>query len=205
MVNTDPARAPECQPQEAALPHTSDLALQRFQAAGVVAEQPGAHVTYSGTAQRPLGRKQRAPAQRRLAHPVDWPDQAKAELRAVVPDPAVRDVLMRTANEILHGILLEGHRRCVELGDAGAADGIMWHRGVPDEDERPDDEWLREEADGPQCYFLFYRPQAAGPGFEILSVRSVSQFAQGWELMSRDQLNRWVRHQKRRLPWGRWR
>ncbi len=170
MVNTDPARALERQPQPMTVPGgASHPAIQPFQ-----------------------------------ADDVWWLEKAKKDLEAVVTDPAMRDLLTCTAKEVLHDIVAEGRPRCVELGDAGAAGAVMWHRGIADEHEWPEHEWQTEEADGPESFFLFYRLRAAGPGFEVLSVRSISQFAQGWKLTG-VQLNRWIHRPKRRRSWGLWR
>lgn len=170
MVNTDPARAAERQPQPmTVLAGASDPAIQPFQ-----------------------------------ADDVWWLEEAGKDLETVVTDPAVRDLLKCTAKEVLHNIVAGGRSRCVDLGDAGTAGAVMWHRGIPDEHEWPEHEWQTEEADGPESYFLFYRLRTEGPGFEVLSVRSVSQFVQGWKL-GRGQLNRWIHHPKRRRPWSLWR
>ena len=138
------------------------------------------------------------------AHDVWWLEEAERDLEMVVTDPAVRGLLRCSAKEVLHDIVTARRPRCVELGDAGTAGAVMWHRGMADEHEWPEHGWQTEDADGPESYFLFYRLPTAGPGFEVLSVQSVSQFAQGWKL-SRDQLNRWIYRPKRRRPWGLWR
>jgi len=133
---------------------------------------------------------------------VSWSEQAIEDLEIIVTDPAVRDQLWENAEEILHDILTGWRPRCFELGDAGVAAEIMWHRGVYDEDWPLEEADVpSEEADGPESYFLFYRQQSSGPGLEVLAVRSIHQAARRWERMSRNQLIRRVYQPKRRLPW----
>lgn len=166
MVSTDPARAPQRQPQ-AAVP------LGASQAEG-----------------RSLWRR------------VSWSEQAIEDLETIVTDPAVRDQLWDNAEEILHDIPPGWRPRCVELGDAGAAAEVMWHRGVHDEAWLPEEADVpREEADGPEFYFLFYQQQSSGLGLEVLAIRSIRQAARRWERVGRNQLIRRVCHPKRRLPW----
>jgi hypothetical protein len=111
---------------------------------------------------------------------VTWSAQAEAELDALVADPAVRDQLRRHAAATLHYVVA-----C--SADEGAEDGIMWRRGISDEQKRkmnegrlPDD-----DDDGTRAwdYFLLYRPLNPG-AFEVLGVRSNRQIA-AWELLYR--------------------
>jgi hypothetical protein len=131
---------------------------------------------------------------------VSWSEQALKDLEEVVAVADVRDELRRNAEEILHNILSEWRPRCVEMGDAGVSGEVMWHRGVPHEHEL-----LPEQADGPECYFLFYQLVTSTPAWEVLAVRSIYQVARRWERRSRSPLMRPIRSLKRRLPWGlRW-
>jgi len=138
----------------------------------------------------------------RLSRRVSWSKQAMGDLEGIVTDPAVRDQLRRNAVDILHDVLPGWSLRCVELGDAGTAAGIMWHRGVSDDEwRRKEADVLAEEADGPESYFLFYQQQMSGPGLEVLAIRSIRQVARRRVQMSRTQLIRRVCHPKRPLPW----
>jgi hypothetical protein len=111
---------------------------------------------------------------------VTWTARAVADLESVVTEPAVRHQLKVNAENILHDI-----PPVVYPADEGFADGIMWHRGTPDGYEE-----FSEQDDGPQNYFLFYRRQESGSGFEvlamfeILAVRSIYQIASAWVQMN---------------------
>lgn len=109
---------------------------------------------------------------------VIWTARAIADLETLVTEPAVRHRLSANAENILHDIPSAAVAR---PADEGVADGIMWHRGTADEYED-----FSEQADGPQNYFLFYRRQESGPGFEVLAVRSVYQVASMWEQMNEE-------------------
>jgi hypothetical protein len=99
---------------------------------------------------------------------VTWTAQAEAELKALVSDPAVREQLKRNAEEILHYI----PHPTVYPADEGAEDGIMWHRGVAHGRYTEQE----EQDNGPQNYFLFYRPLDSAR-FEVVGVRSNNQIA----------------------------
>jgi hypothetical protein len=133
---------------------------------------------------------------------VSWSEQAIEDLETIVTDPAVRDQLRRSAERILHDIRPGPRSLCVELGDAGTAADVMWHRGVSD-DERLSEEAdvLSEEADGPESYFIFYQERRSGLGLEVLAIRSICQVARRWKRISRNQLIHRVRDPKCRLPW----
>lgn len=110
---------------------------------------------------------------------VTWSAQAEAELDALVADPAVRDQLRRHAAATLHYVVA-----C--SADEGAEDGIMWRRGISDEQERKmNGGRLPDDDDGTRAwdYFLLYRPLNPG-AFEVLGVRSNRQIA-AWELLYR--------------------
>lgn len=108
---------------------------------------------------------------------VTWSAQARAELEALVPDPAVREQLKQHAETTLHHVAI-----CTP--HEGAEDGIMWHRGITHEQERQIEAGsLLEADDGTRCwdYFLFYRPLDSA-GYEVVGVRSNNQVA-SWALM----------------------
>jgi len=135
------------------------------------------------------------------ADEVRWLEEAEWALEAMVTDPAVRAQLRSTAGGILHNVMAEPRPRCVELGDAGNSGTVMWHRGLPDEHEWLENEWQTEQAEGPESYFLFYLPRPAGTGFEVVTVRSVSQMVQDWK-PSRRQWDRCIRALKFRRFWS---
>jgi hypothetical protein len=105
---------------------------------------------------------------------VTWSAQAVADLDALVTKPAVRDQLTAYAENMLHDIPPITHP-----ADEGVDGEIMWHRGAHDEYED-----FSDQEDGPQNYFLFYRRQLPGPGFEVLGVRSLHQVASAWVQMN---------------------
>jgi hypothetical protein len=109
---------------------------------------------------------------------VTWTARAVADLETLVTEPTVRLQLRANAENILHDIPSAAVAR---PADEGVADGVMWHRGIADEDENP---W--EQTDGPQNYFLFYRRQEPDPGFQVLAVRSVHQVASAWAQMNEE-------------------
>jgi hypothetical protein len=231
-VSTNPAQAPECQPQAmTALSGAPEAAAQRLntdspanqhvndrarparrgneaaELASAPAMDPGdaseaAPIALSCPDLLPstrglLSSQQQEAEQRSLVLGAFWSEQAEQDLEAIVTAPAVRDQLRYNAEEILHDILSEWRSRCVDVGDAGSAGEVMWHRGVAH-----DHEWLPEQANGPEDYFLFYQRLTSGSGFEILAVRSIYQAARRWERRSRSPLMRPIRSLKRRLPWG---
>ena len=106
---------------------------------------------------------------------VTWTARAVADVETLVAEPTVRQQLKANAETILHDI---PSTEVARPADEGVAAGIMWHRGTADEFEN-----FSEQDDGPWNYFLFYRRQEPGPGFEVLAVRSVSQIASAWEQM----------------------
>jgi hypothetical protein len=107
---------------------------------------------------------------------VTWSAQAVADLQTVVATPAVRDQLRHNAESILRDI-----PPIDRPADEGEVDGIMWHRGATHEDENSSG-----QADSPQSYFLFYRRQEVGPGYEVLAVRSVQQIASAYLQMNEE-------------------
>lgn len=110
---------------------------------------------------------------------VTWSAQAKIELVATVSDPTVRAQIKANAKVALHHVQ-------ADTADEGADDGVMWRRGITDDECRIRAGWRWEQPDnGTQAwdYFLIYR--ALGPSwFEVLGVRSTRQIA-NWELMYR--------------------
>ena len=102
-----------------------------------------------------------------------WSAQAEAELAALVPDPAVRAQLRKHAAEGLRYVVT-----CTV--HEGAEDGIMWRRGITEQQRRQlDAGWLEDDDDDgtrPWDYFLLYRPLAPA-AFEVLAIRSIRQIA----------------------------
>ena len=101
---------------------------------------------------------------------VSW-HKAEPDLAGI--DPLVVDQLKQNAEELLHDIPPLKHE------DEGVRDGIMWHRGAVGE-------WLEEQSDGPQNYFLFYLKSQSGHDFEILAVRSLRQVSAWWLRLTDD-------------------
>jgi hypothetical protein len=113
---------------------------------------------------------------RSLMGKVWWSDQAAAELDSI--DPAVRDQLRQSVEEILHVI----SPRTADPAEEGAEGEIMWHRG--DGHGR-----FTRRPKGPQDYFLLYkrRDTASGsedPEFEVLAVCSIHHVARMWVQMT---------------------
>jgi hypothetical protein len=108
---------------------------------------------------------------------VSWSDQAEADLESI--DPAVGKQLRRNAEQILRPISLA----TADPADEGVYGEIMWHRGDGQ------DRFTREEDNGTQDYFLFYRRRDPAPGredpdYEVLAVRSIHQMASMWVQMT---------------------
>ena len=104
---------------------------------------------------------------------VTWTARAVADLESVVAEP-VRHQLRVNAENILHDI-----PPVYYPADEGYDGEIMWHRGTS-----PGIEDFSEQDDGPQNYFLLYRRQEGGSGFEVLGVRSIHQIASAWQQMN---------------------
>jgi hypothetical protein len=102
---------------------------------------------------------------------VTWSAQAKADLKYLVADPAVRAQIEHIAQEILHDA------RPGRPADDGAEGMVEWRRCITRQHESQlDEEKLEDTTSGPWNFFLLFTRRSPAEA-AVLGVRSIRQVA----------------------------
>lgn len=102
---------------------------------------------------------------------VTWSAQARADLKYLIADPAVRAQIERIAKEILHDAP-PGHP-----ADHGVEGAVEWRRCITRQHESQlDEEQLEDTTSGPWNFFLLFTRRSPAEA-EVLGVCSTRQVA----------------------------